>query len=168
VDTTAGISIEELAATTSAETHGRLYETALERVLAVDTPPDATAACLTAWLMAAGVPSGQVMPRVGVRVTGPDGHHDRVPDLTVWSRPQPHIEWLTVADLLLVIEIGSDGTEATHYATAGIVHYWTVTHGAEPAITMHQLDPGGAYVVTAQMPLDWLPQMVPAWVLTRS
>ena len=83
------------------------------------------------------------------------------PGFTVWSRPPP----LATTDVLLVIEIGSDGTEAAEYAAAGIAHYWTVVQDTEPAITLHRLEPDGAYAVTGQMPLDWLLHMPLAWVL---
>jgi len=75
----------------------------------------------------AGWPAEQVLQAAGVRIPGPVGEGGRIPDLTLWSKPQPRSVWLAVADILLVIEIVSPWSEAMdemvkrhEYATAGI------------------------------------------------
>ena len=156
------VSLEDLAATTSADGHDQRFEASLERLLAVVPPIDTTTASLAAWLISAGVPFGQITSLGGGPVPVPDGRR-RV--LTVWGRDQPRADQSAAADILLVIEIGSDGAEAIDYAAAGIAHYWTVAQGVEPAITLHRLDDHGTYVVTAQMPLEWLLHMPLAWAL---
>jgi Uma2 family endonuclease len=167
------ITLDDLAAMISADTHGRRYETSPEGVLSVVPPPDSEHAViatrLMAWLITAGWPLEQIMQVAGVRIAGPDGDGGRIPDLTVWSRPQPRAVWLGVADLLLVIEIVSRGSEAidqvvkvTEYATAGIPQYWTVGRDAAQTVTLHRLEPNGDYQVTAQMPLSWLLQTSPS------
>ena len=79
-------------------------------------PPDsehaAIASRLLVWLAMAGWPAEQVLPAAGVRIPGPTGDGGRIPDLTLWARPQPRSVWLSVADILLVIEIVSPGSEA--------------------------------------------------------
>ncbi|GAA0718844.1 Uma2 family endonuclease [Dactylosporangium roseum] len=167
------ITLDDLAAMISADTHGRRYETSPEGVLSVVPPPDSEHAViatrLMAWLIAAGWPLDQVMQVVGVRIPGPDGDGGRIPDLTVWSRPQPRAVWLAVADLVLVIEIVSRGSEAidqgakvSEYAMAGIPQYWTVARDSAQTVTLHRLGADGVYEVTAKMPLAWLLQTVPA------
>lgn len=148
-------SLDELAAATSADTHADRYQAGLARVLGTVPSLEPTVAHLTAWLIAAGVPAGQVKHDAGA-----DG---RVATLTAWARPQA--EWLDPADLLLVIEVGKDGTEATAYATAGVEHYWTVRPGADAALVVHRLGPDGTYTVTTEAPLEWLYPMPLAWVL---
>jgi Uma2 family endonuclease len=119
-------------------------------------------------LGAAGWPAEQLMQAAGVRIPGPDGEGGRIPDLTVWSKPQRGSVWLGVADLRLVVEILSRGSEAIdklakvqEYAAAGIPRYWTVARDQAETVTLRQLGPTG-YEVTAQMPLAWLLQTSPA------
>jgi Uma2 family endonuclease len=161
------ITLDDLAAMIAADTHGRRYETSPEGVLSVVPPPDSEHAViatrLMAWLITAGWPLDQVMQVAGIRITGPDGVGGRIPDLTVWSRPQLRAVWLPVADILLVIEIVSPGSEAidqvtklAEYAAAGIPQYWTVARDTAQTVTLHRLGSGGAYEVAAQMPLAWL------------
>ena len=166
------ITLDDLAAMISADTHGRRYETSPEGVLSVVPPPDSEHAViatrLMAWLITAGWPLEQIMQVAGVRIPGPDGDGGRIPDLTVWSRPQPPAVWLAVADLLLVIEIVSRGSEAidrvvkvSEYAAAGIPRYWTIARDAAQTVTLHRLRPDRSYEVAAQMPLAWLLQTSP-------
>jgi Uma2 family endonuclease len=166
------ITLDDLAAMISADTHGRRYETSPEGVLYVVPPPDSEHALiatrLMAWLITAGWPLEHVLQVVGVRIPGPDGDGGRIPDLTVWSRPQDRAVWLTVADLLLVIEIVSPGSEAidqvtkvAEYAAAGIPQYWTIARDAAQTVTLHLLGADGRYETEAQMPLAWLLQTTP-------
>jgi Uma2 family endonuclease len=71
--------------------------------------------------------------------------------------------WLDVADLLLVIEIVSPGSEAmdgvvkrSEYARAGIPRYWVVDRDAAQTVTLHELGAAGTYREKAKMPLAWL------------
>ena len=71
--------------------------------------------------------------------------------------------WLDVADLLLVIEIVSPGSEAmdgvvkrSEDARAGIPRYWVVDRDAAQTVTLHELGAAGTYREKAKMPLAWL------------
>jgi Uma2 family endonuclease len=115
------ITLDDLAAMISADTHGRRYETSPEGVLSVVRPPDSEHAViatrLMAWPITAGWPLDQVMQVAGIRIPGRAGDGGRIPDLTVWSKPQQPAVWLTAADLLLVVEIVSRGSEAIDEVT---------------------------------------------------
>ena len=165
------ITLDDLAAMISADTHGRRYETSPEGVLSVVPPPDSEHAVIATrlllWLGLGGWPAEQLMQAAGIRIPGPDGDGGRVPDLTVWSQPQRASVWLSAADLLLAIEIISPGSEAidqvvkvAEYAAAGIPQYWTVARDAAHTVTMYRLGAGG-YDRAAQLPLAWLLQSKP-------
>lgn len=167
------ITLADLAAMTSADTHGRRYETSPEGVLSVVPPPDSQHAViatrLTLWFGQAGWPAEQLMQAAGVRIPGPDGDGGRIPDLSIWSQPQPDAVWLEAADLLLVIEIVSRGSESidqvakvTEYAAAGIPQYWTVARDTANTVTLYRLGADGAYAEGAKMPLAWLLQTSPS------
>jgi Uma2 family endonuclease len=167
------ITLDDLAAMISADTHGRRYETSPEGVLSVVPPPDnehaIIATRLMLWLAYAGWPAEQLLQAAGVRIPGPDGDGGRIPDLTLWARPQPYAVWSATADLLLAIEIMSRGSEAidrvvkvAEYAAVGIPRYWTVARDAAQTVTLHRLGPvERTYTVAAQMPLAWLLQTSP-------
>jgi len=110
------VTLDDLAAMIAADVHGHRYEISPEGTLSVLPPPDsehaAIASRLLVWLAMAGWPAEQVLPAAGVRIPGPTGDGGRIPDLTLWARPQPRSVWLSVADILLVIEIVSPGSEA--------------------------------------------------------
>lgn len=168
----ATITLDDLAAMISADTHGRRYETSPEGVLSVVPPPDSEHAVIATrlmlWLGYAGWPPEQLMQAAGIRISGPNGEGGRIPDLTVWSRPQSPAVWLAVTDLLLVVEILSPGSEAidqvtkvTEYASAGIPRYWTVARDVAQTVTLYRRTTAGGYETTAQMPLAWLLQTAP-------
>ncbi|MEV4706556.1 Uma2 family endonuclease [Actinoplanes sp. NPDC049316] len=167
------ITLDDLAAMISADTHGRRYETSPEGVLSVVPPPDSEHAViatrLMAWLITAGVPLDQLMQVAGIRIPGPEGDGGRIPDLSVWAKPQDRAVWLSVTDLLLVVEIISRGAEAIdqvakveEYAKAGIPQYWTIARDAALTVTLYRLGSDAAYEKEAQMPLAWLLQTSPA------
>jgi Uma2 family endonuclease len=172
------ITLDDLASMIAADTHGRRYETSPEGVLSVVPPPDSEHAViatrLMAWLITAGWPLEQVMQVAGVRIPGPDADGGRIPDISVWSAPQKPAVWLSPADLLLVIEIVSRGSEAidqvvkvAEYARAGVPHYWTVARDTAQAVTLHRLTAAGEYEVASQRPLAWLLQTSLDDYLTR-
>lgn len=75
--------------------------------------------------------------------------------------------WLPVADVLLMIEIISPGSEATdtvakriEYAGAGIPQYWTVDQDPAQTVTMYQLDVE-RYRARATTPLAWVLNTTP-------
>jgi Uma2 family endonuclease len=77
--------------------------------------------------------------------------------------------WLTIADLLLVLEIVSPGSAAMdevvkrrEYAAAGIPRYWLVERDTAQTVTLYVLGSDKAYDVAAKMPLAWLLQTRPA------
>jgi Uma2 family endonuclease len=160
-------SLDDLTAMMAADPHGHRYETSPEGVLSVMPPPDfehaVIATRLMAWLITAGWPLDQLTQAVGLRIQGPDGGvGGRIPDLTVWSKPQPRAVWLPVTDVLLVVEIVSPGSEAAdtltkrrEYSAVGIPQYWTVDRDAAQTVTMHRLAAGG-YNVRATTPLSWV------------
>ena len=124
---------------------------------------------LMGWLLAAGIPADHIAQTVGLRIPGKTGGMGgRIPDLVVWSKPQSDGVWLPVADVLLVIEVISPGSEATdtvakraEYAGAGIPQYWTVDQDPAQTVTMYQLD-GSQYQIRATMPLAWALNTSPA------
>jgi Uma2 family endonuclease len=161
------ITLDDLAAMISADEHGRRYETSPEGVLSVVPPPDSQHAVIATrlmlWFGMAGWPAEQLMQAAGIRIPGPDGDGGRIPDLTVWSRPQRDAVWLGVTDLLLVVEILSRGSEAidqvtkvVEYASAGIPLCWTVARDSAQTVSLHRLNANGSYETVAQMPLAWL------------
>jgi len=136
-------------------------------------PPDsehaAIASRLLVWLAMAGWPAEQVLQAAGVQIPGPGGDGGRIPDLTLWARPQPRSIWLSIADLLLVVEIVSPGSEAMdemvkrrEYARAGIPRYWMVDRDAAQTVTQHRLNQNSEYAVVTKMPLSWLLNTAPA------
>lgn len=167
------ITLDFLARMMSADQHGHRYELSPEGVLSVAPPPESghakVASRLMFWLGRAGWPDEQVMQAVGIRISGSDGDGGRIPDLALWSRPQPDAVWLEPDDLVLVVEIVSRGSQTTdqiikvgEYAQAGIPQYWTVARDSAQTVTLHRLGPDGRYEVTAKVPLAWLLQTTPA------
>jgi Uma2 family endonuclease len=167
------ITLDDLAAMIAADTHGRRYETSPEGVLSVVPPPDSDHAViatrLMAWLITAGWPLDQVMQVAGVRIPGPQSDGGRIPDMTVWSRPQASSVWLPTTDLVLVVEIVSPGSEAidqlvkvAEYARAGIPRYWTVARDAAQTVTLYRLTDQDIYETMAQLPLTLLLEASPS------
>jgi Uma2 family endonuclease len=160
------ITLDDLAAMMAADEHHR-YEISPEGVLSVMPPAGylhaIIATRLMGWLLTAGVPADRIAQAVGLRIPGKaGGAGGRIPDLIVWSKAQADGVWLPVADVLLVVEIISPGSEATdtaakptEYAGAGIPQYWTVDQDAAQTVTMYRLD-GDRYHVRATMPLAWV------------
>src|SRR3954447_17239350 len=144
------VTLDDLPAMIAADPHGHRYEISPEGALSVLPPPDskhaAIASRLFAWLILAGWPAEQVLQAAGIRIPGPEGDGGRIPDLTVWSKPQPRTVWLRVVDLLLVIEIVSPSSEAIdevvkrrEYARAGISQYWVVDRDPAQTVSMYEL-----------------------------
>jgi Uma2 family endonuclease len=167
------VTLDDLAAMNAADRFGHRYELSPDGALSVMPPPDsehaAIASRLFAWLVLAGWPAEQLLQAVGVRIPGLDGDGGRIPDLTVWARPQPRSVWLALADLLLVVEIVSPGSAAMdevvklrEYAAAGIPRYWLVERDTAQTVTMHVLGADNIYELAAKMPLAWLLQTAPA------
>jgi Uma2 family endonuclease len=167
------VTLDDLVAMIAADEHGHRYEVSPEGALSVMPPPDsehaAIASRLLVWLAMAGWPAEQVLQAAGVRIPGPAGDGGRIPDLTLWARPQPRSVWLSVADILLVIEIVSPGSEAMdemikrrEYARAGIPRYWVVDRDAAQTVTLHRLDQNGEYTVATKVPLSRLLNTAPA------
>jgi Uma2 family endonuclease len=169
----ARVDLTDLAAMNTADVHGHRYETSPDGMLSVTPPPDSDhagiASDLFAWFIMAGWLPRQILQAAGIRISGPDGEGGRIPDLTVWTKPQPSSVWLPIADLLLVVEIVSAGsrsmdrdTKRLEYAEAGIPRYWLVDRDAAQTVTLHRLRPDGTYEVGSKMPLAWLLRTEPA------
>jgi Uma2 family endonuclease len=167
------ITLDDLAAMIAEDSYGHRYETNPEGALSVMPPPDsehaAIASRLFAWFILAGWPAEQVLQAAGVRITGPNGDGGRIPDLTLWSKPQARSVWLATTDLLLVVEIVSPGSEAMdemvkrrEYGAVGIPRYWVVDRDPAQTVTLHHLGQSGVYEVATKMPLAWLLNTVPA------
>ncbi|WP_240670582.1 Uma2 family endonuclease [Actinoplanes solisilvae] len=166
------VTLDDLTAMMSADDHHR-YEISPEGVLSIMPPPGYAHAIiatrLMVWLATAGVPADRIAQAVGLRIPGRDGGlGGRIPDLIVWSKAQSDGVWLPVADVLLVAEIVSPGSEGidtvtkrSEYAAAGIPQYWIVDQDAAQTVTMHRLV-DGHYVVRATMPLAWVLNTDPA------
>lgn len=78
------------------------------------------------------------------------------------AKAQASAVWLSAADVLLVVEIISPGSEAAdtvakrhEYAAAGISQYWTVGRDAAETVTMYHLG-GHEYQARATTPLAWV------------
>jgi Uma2 family endonuclease len=165
------ITLDDLTAMMAADEHHR-YEISPEGVLSVMPPAGYTHAIiatrLMGWLLAAGLPADRIAQTVGLRIPGrAGGVGGRIPDLIVWSKAQAEGVWLSVADVLLVVEIISPGSEATdtvakrtEYAGAGIQRYWTVDQDPAQTVTMYRLD-GDRYEARATMPLAWVLNTTP-------
>jgi Uma2 family endonuclease len=167
------ITLDDLAAMNGAGRYGHRYELSPDGALSVtplaDSEHAAIASRLLSWLAHAGWPAELLLQAAGIRVPGPDGDGGRIPDLTVWSRPQPRTVWCAVADLVLVVEIVSPGSAAMdevvklrEYAAAGIPRYWMVERDSAQTVTLYVLGSDRAYEVAAKMPLTWLLQTNPA------
>jgi hypothetical protein len=107
----AAVTLEDVAAMNAADQLGRRYELSTDGALSVmplaDSEHAAIASRIFAWLARAGWPAEQLLQAAGVQLPGQDGVGGRIPDLTVWAGPQPRSVWLSVTDLLLVVEIVS-------------------------------------------------------------
>ncbi|MEU9515433.1 Uma2 family endonuclease [Micromonospora sp. NPDC048169] len=167
------VTLDDVAKMNAVDPNGHRYETSPEGVLSVMPPPDSEHAIIAsrifAWLIMAGWPAEQVLQAVGVRVPGPSGDGGRIPDITVWRKPPARRVWSAVADLVLVVEIVSPGSEtmdsatkAREYASAGIPRYWVVERDGAQTVTLHELTGDGRYAEHARMPLAWLLQTAPA------
>jgi len=167
------VTLDDLAAMNIADQHGHRFELSPEGALSVMPPADsehaAIASRLFAWLILAGWPADQLLQAVGVCIPGPDGLGGRIPDLTIWGKPQPRSVWLPLADLLLVAEIVSPGSAAVdqviklrEYAQAGIPRYWLIDRDVAQTVTLHVLGADKTYEVAAKMPLAWLLQTAPS------
>jgi Uma2 family endonuclease len=169
----AQVGLDHLAVLNDGDVHGHRYETTPEGMLSVVPPPDSDhvgiASDLFAWFIVAGWPPRRVLQAAGVRIPGEDGDGGRIPDLTVWSKPQASSVWLPIVDLLLVIEIVSAGwksmdkdTKRHEYAQAGIPQYWVVDRDTAQNVTLYRLSPNGTYDLAAKMPLARLLKTEPA------
>jgi Uma2 family endonuclease len=167
------LTLDDVAAMNAADQQGRRFELSPQGELSVvplaDSRHAAIASHIFAWLMRAGLPADHLLQAVGVRIPGPDGTGGRLPDLTVWARPQPPGVWLPLADLVLVVEIESSGSESIdevvklrEYADAGIPRYWLIERDVAETVTLQVLGAGGIYEVTTKMPLARLLQTAPA------
>jgi Uma2 family endonuclease len=167
------VTLDDLAAMNNADQHGHRFELSPEGALSVMPPPDsehaAIASRIFAWLILAGWPAEQLLQAAGIQIPGQDGVGGRIPDLTVWASPQPRSVWLSVTDLLLVVEIVSPGSAAMDQvikihesAQAGIPRYWVIDRDAAQTATLHMLGADKTYEVAAKMPLTWLLQTAPA------
>jgi Uma2 family endonuclease len=166
------ITLDDLIAMMAADEHHR-YEISPEGVLSVMPPTGYTHAIiatrLMSWLLTAGIPADRIAQAVGLRIPGKAGGvGGRIPGLIIWSKPQADGVWLPVADVSLVVEIISPGSEAmdtvakrTEYAGAGIPQYWTVDQDPAQTVTMYRLD-NSRYQARATMPLAWVLNTTPA------
>ncbi|MFI5914982.1 Uma2 family endonuclease [Dactylosporangium sp. NPDC051541] len=167
------VTLDDLAAMNATDLYGHRYETSPEGVLSVMPPADSEhakiATRLTLWLAAAGWTAEQILQVAGIRIPGASREGGRIPDLSLWRVPPPTGVWLTVADLVLVVEIVSPGSEAMdvmtkryEYATVGIAHYWVINRDGALTAQLNRLGPSGEYEEYAKMPLAWLLQTAPA------
>lgn len=139
------LTLDDVTALAAADDAHR-YE--LDRgALLVMPPPDVEHATLIThiitWLVAAGHPAEHVLATPGVRIAGQSS--GRCPDAIVLRRAVAgSTVWIEPADIALVIEIVSPGSETvdrtikpTEYAGAGITHFWRIERD-QGAATVHQ------------------------------
>ncbi|KOX11717.1 hypothetical protein ADK66_05830 [Micromonospora sp. NRRL B-16802] len=160
------VTLDDLTAMMAADDNHR-YEISPDGVLSTKPPPGYNHAIiatrLMVWLAQGGVPADHIAQAVGLRIPGRDGGvGGRIPDLIVWSKAQADGVWLPVADVLLVVEIVSPGSEGidtvtkrSEYAAAGIGQYWVVDQDSAQTVTMNRLE-DDQYVARATTPLAWL------------
>ena len=167
------LTLDDLAIVNAADQHGHRYELSPQGALSVMPLPDSEhaviASRLLAWLVTAGWAAEQVLHAAGIRIPGGKHSGGRIPDLTVWSRPQGPSSWLELTDLVLAVEIISPASRPAdemikhrEYAAAGIARYWTVDDDPAQTVTLHVLGPSRIYEVDAKVPLGWLLQTKPA------
>lgn len=127
-----------------------------EGTLLVMPPPDrqhpAIIGDLIMWLAGQGYRRGQVLAAPGVRISRQDDPRatGRSPDIAVSREPgDGRTVWLDPAELLLVIEVVSPGSEAVdrvlkpgEYASASIPNYWRVERDAPATVHMFRLGTG--------------------------
>ena len=165
------VTLDDLTAMMTADELHR-YELSPEGVLSVAPPPGydhaIVATRLMLWLGAAGVPAELIAQAIGLRIPGRDVVGGRIPDLVVWRNVPAGGIWLPVADVLLVVEIVSPGSEGmdtvikrNEYAAAGIPQCWVVDRDQAQTVTMYRLA-GEEYAVRATMPLAWVLNTDPA------
>ena len=166
------LTLDDLTAMMAADEFHR-YEISPEGILSVMPPPGFDHALianrLTAWLLAAGIPVDRFAQAVGLRIPGREGGTGgRIPDFVVWGSAQSGGVWLSVADVLLVVEIVSPGskgmdavTKRDEYAVAGIPQYWVISQDAAQTVTIHRLN-GDRYEVSTKKPLAWVLNTAPA------
>ncbi len=166
------VTLDDLAAMNDADQYGHRYELSPEGALSIMPPPDsehaAIASRLLVWFAMAGWRAEQLLQAVGIRIPSPDGDGGRIPDLTVWAEP-PKGVWVSLADLLLAVEIVSPSSKATdevvkrqEYAQAGIPRYWVVDRDPAQTVTLYELSHDATYAERAKMPLAWLLNTSPA------
>lgn len=118
--------------------------------LLVMRPAEAEHAALIArlvvWFVTNGHDDDRVLPTSGLRVAGRSG--GRSPDLMVLRRSVAgSTVWVDPADVLLVVEVVSDGSETLdrkvkpgEYAHAGVAHFWRIERdGRSPTVHMFTL-----------------------------
>lgn len=164
----ADLTLDDLAAMATADGFGHRYEMSPDGVVSIMPSPGSAhgvvATRLLAWFVRHDWPVEQVVQNCGVRVVVDGGVGGRVPDLTVWSRPQlPDLVWGPVDALLLAVEIVSPGSDKIdhrvkkdEYARAGVPRYWIVDRDAAHTVTRLRLASGGYVAAGAPQPLAWL------------
>jgi Uma2 family endonuclease len=122
------------------------YELA-DGALYVTPPADAEHAALITmilvWLVSHGLPADRVLATPGVRTAGADS--GRIPDIAVVRSPARRgVVWLDPAEVLLIVEVVSRGSEKVdraikpgEYALAGFPHFWRVERDGATA-TVHR------------------------------
>ena len=165
------VTLDDLTAMMVADESHR-YEISPAGVLSVQPTPGYAHAIIATrlmlWLTTAELPADRFAQAVGLRIPGHDGLGGRIPDLVVWSKAQTDGVWLPAADVLLVVEIMSPGSEGIdtvtkriEYAAAGIPQYWIVGQDSAQTVTVHRLR-DDHYTVQATMPLAWVLNANPA------
>jgi Uma2 family endonuclease len=148
------LTLDDVAALADADPDHR-YELQ-EGNLLVMPPPDAEhaefQAELVVWLRSQGYGRGQVLTTPGLEMARQDNPlaTGRSPDIVVCRQPvRERTVWLDPADVLLVIEIVSPGSESlervtkpVEYARAGIPNYWRVERGMRATVHVLQLGTG--------------------------
>lgn len=152
----AELTLDDVAALAAADPDHR-YELQ-EGTLLVMPPPDSEHAAILAdlivWLSGQGYGRGQVLATPGVRVPRDDNPNatGRSPDIAVRrAATAGRTVWLDPADLLLVVEIVSRGSEdldrmikQPEYARAGIANYWRVERDGPATVHAFHLGTGAS------------------------
>jgi Uma2 family endonuclease len=167
------ITLDHLAALNTVDEHGHRYELSPDGALSVMPLPDsehaAIAGRIMVWLILAGWRGRQLLQAAGIRILGAKADGGRIPDLTVWSRPQSPSVWLPLDDLVLLVEIVSPSSKTmdsvqkvAEYAAAGVARYWVVDRDTAQTVTQYVLGEKREYEAVTKMPLAWLLRTAPA------
>jgi Uma2 family endonuclease len=143
------LTLEYVAQLAAADPEHRyeLSKGALTIMPPADDDHNAIVSELSFWLISGGYGPRTVLANCGLRTSRDDGGIGRSPDLLVRTDTGTggRTVWLDPADVLLVVEVVSVGSEdldrvikPKEYAEAGVDYFWRVERDGAPMVQMHR------------------------------